>query len=157
MSKIHENLEYKDFTVPAGITTAVVCNKSGMLAVDGLCTLDGSAYTEYFAEDNMPTETCTVHQVGLVCAATGMRASETCPYKTTGVYVASPDGDGGGGGTAFCPHSFAADGTPLNNGTLTGGAVVGGVSGNAAVSGNSAQTGNTAQEIQNILNTNGGE
>ena len=131
MSKIHENLEYKDFTTPEGITTAVVCSKSGQLAVDGLCTAAGTAVTEYFASDNVPTETCTVHQVGLVCAATGLRASDTCPYKTTGIYMVSPDGDGGGGGTGFCPHSFAADGTPLYTGSLSGNAIITGVSANS--------------------------
>ena len=143
MSKIHENLEYKDFTTPEGITTAVVCSKSGKLAIDGLCTLDGSAVTEYFASDNVPTDYCTVHQVGLVCAATGLRASDTCPYKTTGVYLVSPDinadGTYGGGGTGFCPHSFAADGTYLYTGSTVGTAVSVSVNA-AAVSANQAAT-----------------
>ena len=40
MGRIHENLEYKDFTKPDGIVTATVCKKSGKLAVGGLCDLD---------------------------------------------------------------------------------------------------------------------
>ena len=36
MGRIHENLDYKDFNKPDGITTATVCKKSGKLAVAGL-------------------------------------------------------------------------------------------------------------------------
>ena len=59
MSRIHENLEYKDFTMPDDITTATVCRKSGKLVVSGLCDADprGSMVTtEYFAEGTVPTE-----------------------------------------------------------------------------------------------------
>lgn len=105
MAAIHENLEYKAFSTPEGITTAIVCNKSGKLAVDGLCTLDGSAHVEYFATGTEPTEFCDCHVVGPVCAATGLRAADSCMYKTQGVFVVSPEGDGGLGGTGWCPHS----------------------------------------------------
>ena len=40
MSRIHENLEYMDFTMPEDITTATVCKKSGKLVVAGLCDAD---------------------------------------------------------------------------------------------------------------------
>lgn len=105
MSTIHENLEYKAFSTPEGITTAVVCNKSGKLAVDGLCTLDGSAITEYFAAGTEPTEVCDCHVVGSVCSQTGLRASDSCPFKTQGVFVVSPEGETSLGGTGWCPHS----------------------------------------------------
>ncbi|XME01213.1 transglycosylase domain-containing protein [Lachnospiraceae bacterium C1.1] len=103
MKAIHENLENKDFTKPDGIVEKVVCKKSGKLAVDGLCTVDGSAYKEIFDKDNCPTETCTMHVSGYVCAETGLRANDTCPYKTMGVYIQSEDG----GGTEYCPHNVA--------------------------------------------------
>jgi len=97
MSEIHADLPYKDFDVPEGIVTKAVCTKSGKLAVDGLCSLDGSARTEIFASDTVPTEVCDVHAVGNVCALTGLMAADTCPYKTTGI-VASTSG--------WCPHSY---------------------------------------------------
>ena len=64
MSRIHENLEYMDFTMPEDITTATVCKKSGKLVVAGLCDADprGSMVsTEYFAEGSVPTEYCDHH------------------------------------------------------------------------------------------------
>ncbi len=122
MARIHENLEYKSFQTPEGITTATVCKKSGKLAVDGLCSLDGSAYTEYFAQDNVPTEYCDCHVLGNVCALTGLRAADTCAFKVPGVFVTSPektaDGEEGSGGTGWCPHSFL-NGVSLFNGDLS--------------------------------------
>ena len=112
MGRIHEGLEYKSFNRPEGITTATVCNKSGKLAVSGLCDTDGSAYTEYFAQDNVPTETCDYHMIATVCSATGLRSSETCPYSVPGVVVAAPDGDVYAS-TPFCEHSYSAEGIAL--------------------------------------------
>jgi len=111
MGRIHQDLEYKSFTRPDGITTATVCNKSGKLAIPGFCDTDGSSYKEYFATDNVPTETCDHHVLGTRCAATGLRCSDTCPYSTPGVIVAAPDGDIYAS-TPFCEHSYA-NGVPL--------------------------------------------
>jgi penicillin-binding protein 1A len=92
MSQIHENLEYKDFTKPSGITTATVCKKSGKLAVEGLCDADprGSMVTtEYFATDTVPTETCDHHVALNICTASGMIAGYFCPADqvTTAIYI----------------------------------------------------------------------
>ncbi|MCR5626900.1 MAG: PBP1A family penicillin-binding protein [Lachnospiraceae bacterium] len=108
MSRIHEGKEDPGFPQPAGITKAVVCNKSGKLAVDGMCTADGSAFSEFFAEGTVPTEACDVHGYGQICALTGLMASDTCPYKVPGVVS----------GTGYCPHSYDA----LGNSLYTGGA-----------------------------------
>lgn len=128
MSTIHDGLEYQSFKTPEGITTATVCNKSGKLAIDGLCNLDGSAYTEYFAAGTEPTESCDCHVLGNVCALTGLRASDTCPYITQGVFVVSPESDLtggtiGGGGTGWCPHSII-NGIPMYDGSTIPGAIV---------------------------------
>ena len=100
MSRVHENLEYKRFTMPSGISTATVCKLSGLLVTD-VCNADGCAITEYFAEGTIPTEYCLNHyslmfDKGLVCAVTGQSANETCPYAYEGESTAA----------GYCPHSM---------------------------------------------------
>ncbi|MDO5574088.1 MAG: PBP1A family penicillin-binding protein [bacterium] len=128
MSRVHENLENKSFTTPEGITSATVCNKSGKLAVAGLCDLDGSAYTEYFATGTQPTTVCDRHMVGYVCGLTGGRAADSCPYKVQGVIMVDPENDPYAS-TPYCIHSyingvpmFSVDGTGLPEGTTVNGA-----------------------------------
>lgn len=91
MSRIHEDLEYKDFEMPDGIVTAVVCKESGKLAIDGVCTNDprgNAAYTEYFAEGTEPTEYCDHHILMNICADSGQLAGVNCPNTyATGVYI----------------------------------------------------------------------
>lgn len=92
MQRIHENLEYKDFTQPEGIVTATVCKKSGKLAVEGLCDCDprGSMVeTEYFAAGTEPTEVCDHHISATICTASMMLANEFCPVENrqTSVYI----------------------------------------------------------------------
>ena len=84
MSRIHENLEYKTFPMPAGITSAAVCKKSGLLPVEGVCDLDPSVsqvYTEYFATGTVPTETCDHHVLLNICNETGLIANAFCPVE----------------------------------------------------------------------------
>ena len=100
MSRIHEGLEYKSFKMPEGITTATVCKKTGGLVTD-ICTADGCAITEYFATGTVPTEPCVDHysdvfDTGLVCAMTGQKATDTCPYAYQGEATAP----------GFCAHSL---------------------------------------------------
>ena len=78
MSKIHENLPNKGFPRVGGITEAQVCALSGKLPVAGLC--DNHIITEKFAEGTVPTEYCDVHYYGSVCAYTGLKATEVCPF-----------------------------------------------------------------------------
>ena len=89
MSRIHENLSAKDFTMPDGIVTAQVCKKSGKLAIDGVCDCDprGSmVYTEYFEEGTEPTEYCDKHYLGTVCTQSHMFANSECPAYS-GVFI----------------------------------------------------------------------
>lgn len=102
MGRIHENLEYKEFSQPEGIVTAAVCKKSGKLAVEGLCDADprGSMVeTEYFAAGTVPTEYCDHHVSATICTASGMLANEFCPMENrqAGIYIVggSPDTDDG--------------------------------------------------------------
>lgn len=106
MKQIHEDLEYKDFTKPEGIVTATVCSQSGKLPIPGLCDALGCTRTEYFASDNVPTETCDVHYSGLVCAATGQPACDTCPYRVPGVVTITIGDDGTANMATTCPHTL---------------------------------------------------
>lgn len=111
MSRIHEDKEYQDFIQPEGIVTATVCSKSGKLAVPGLCDLDGSAHSEIFDADNVPSSTCDKHVVGTVCGASGLRATDTCPFIQPGVIVVDDEGDPYAS-TPYCEHSYL-NGIPL--------------------------------------------
>ena len=104
MGRLHENLEYKDFTQPEGITTAAVCKKSGKLAVEGLCDADprGSMVeTEFFAAGTVPSEYCDHHVSATICTASGMLANEFCPQENRqgGIYIV-----GGSSGTEDGPY-----------------------------------------------------
>ncbi len=102
MGRLHENLEYKEFTRPEGIVTADVCKKSGKLAVEGLCDMDprGSMVeTELFAAGTVPNEYCDHHVSATICTSSGMLANEFCPEENrqSGIYIVggSPDTDDG--------------------------------------------------------------
>lgn len=56
MERIHENLAYKDFTIPTSVVQKSICTTTGLLA-----TSSCPSRTEYFAEDNVPTQSCTGH------------------------------------------------------------------------------------------------
>lgn len=103
MSQIHENLPAASFQKPSGIVTATVCSKSGKLPIAGIC--DAYLATEYFAEGTVPTDSCSVHVNGMVCAATGMSACTTCPFQRPGVIEIPPADDGTPGLTEYCPHT----------------------------------------------------
>lgn len=91
MNRMHEGLEYKDFTKPEGIVAATVCKESGKLAIDGVCTNDprgNAAYTEYFATGTAPTEYCDHHILANICSESGQLAGPNCPYTyASGVYI----------------------------------------------------------------------
>lgn len=94
MARIHEGLPYKDFTMPAGIVTATVCRKSGLLPITGACDADprGSMlYTEYFAEGTEPgyEDVCDHHALINMCEDSNLPAGIFCPQDrvTQRVYV----------------------------------------------------------------------
>ena len=90
MSRIHEDLPYKDFARPSGITTATVCMDSGYLPLDGICStcMKGNAtYTEYFALGTIPTATCNHHVKLDICSTSGQLASANCPNTVSKVYL----------------------------------------------------------------------
>lgn len=57
MSRIHENYEYKSFSMPASIESATVCSVTGKRVSCEFC----KGYTEYFAAGTAPTQSCNGH------------------------------------------------------------------------------------------------
>lgn len=119
MERVHEGLEYKDFTKPDGLTAATICKKSGKLAVEGMCDLDprGSMVaTEYFANGTVPTEYCDHHVSATICTASGMLASEYCPemFRQTSVYISGGSADSEDG-----PYLLPTDELALTPSTCT--------------------------------------
>ena len=85
MERIHEGLEYKEFTRPEGLTAVAVCSKSGKLPIEGVCDADprGSmVITEYFANGTVPTEYCDHHVAATICTDSNMLAGEYCPESS---------------------------------------------------------------------------
>lgn len=90
MEKIHENLDYVDFSKPDTIKSAKICTKSGKLAVEGVCDHAEGGSTvkqEYFASGTVPTEYCDVHVALTICTDSGLRATEFCPNTEEKVYL----------------------------------------------------------------------
>ncbi|MBQ2282752.1 MAG: PBP1A family penicillin-binding protein [Agathobacter sp.] len=92
MSTIHQDLPYKDFEKPSGITSAQVCMKSGLLPETGLCDADprGSmVYTEYFSKGTVPDTSCDMHIKVTICSESGLIANEFCPVEqvTEAVFI----------------------------------------------------------------------
>ena len=85
MSRIHEDLEYKEFEMPEGLVAVEVCSESGLLPIEGLC--DGCVITEWFAEGTEPQYTCDLHYAGRICAYDNKIACPNCPFAYDGVTV----------------------------------------------------------------------
>ncbi len=90
MSRIHEDLEYKDFTKPDEVIRVAVCKESGLLPIPGVCDADprGSAViSEYFASGTEPTEQCNHHILASYCDQSGTVAGSYCLWTTPGVAI----------------------------------------------------------------------
>ena len=84
MGRVHKDLPYKDFVQPDGIISAEVCNKSGLLPIEGTCDHDqtgSTVYTEYFELGSLSTKTCNHHIALDICESSGKIASADCPLS----------------------------------------------------------------------------
>ncbi len=61
MSRIHEDLEYKEFTMPDSVEKATVCSATGKMPSGGCPTV-----TEYFETAALPTSYCDGNHAGVV-------------------------------------------------------------------------------------------
>ena len=83
MTRLHENLEPKQFERPANIVSVSICTQSGKLATE-LCSHDprGSTIrTELFVQGTQPTEFCETHVQLQIDTTTNKIANEYCPEE----------------------------------------------------------------------------
>ena len=88
MEKLHENLPDKSImdVSPAqlGLVKKTVCSVSGLLATDA-CYADSAGHvpvTDWFLEENAPTQTCDMHAAVTICNESGQIATPNCPSET---------------------------------------------------------------------------
>lgn len=95
MNKVHAKLPAAKFIQPSGITTAVICSKSGLLATDE-CKNDpngNAAYTEYFVTGTKPTAYCDCHVKAEVCKVSGKLPSEQCKEVEERIFITRKNSD----------------------------------------------------------------
>lgn len=97
MRRVHSelNLEAKNFQRTGNITSATICNKSGLLATD-LCRTAGCAYSEEFVKGTTPTKSCETHVTAKVCGedyGSYKLATENCPDAKEVVFITRPNSD----------------------------------------------------------------
>ncbi len=82
MSRIHEGLEDEPFSYDDTLESAVICSKSGLLAIEGVCGHgkdDAVVYQEYFVPGTAPNSYCDRHKIFTVCRETNLLAMDYCP------------------------------------------------------------------------------
>lgn len=95
MNKVHTKLPAAKFEQPSGITTAVVCSKSGLLATED-CKNDqngSKAYTEYYVRGTVPTQYCDCHAKARVCSISGKLPGDNCKEIVERVFITRDNSD----------------------------------------------------------------
>ena len=113
MSRIHENLEEKDFKVPSSVERKSICTITGKLAGSGCPSI-----TEYFAKDTLPTETCSGHGYSY-----GSKSNSSTEDDSNSTANTSGDSnrENGSNSTTGNTTGNTATGGDTNGGTTTGG------------------------------------
>ena len=145
MSRIHENLEEKDFKVPSSVERKSICTITGKLAGSGCPSI-----TEYFAKDTLPSETCSGHgysygsksnsstedgnssNANTSGDSNGEDSSNSTTGNTTGNTTTGGDTTGGntaGGSTGGSTGGNTGSSTGGNTGGSTGSDTTGGSTG----------------------------
>lgn len=88
MSKALANVPIRQFSRPAGIVTATVDSKSGLLP--GPNTPPDHMVSDLFAAGTVPTKVDDTHQMMEVCAITGELPNDFCPDRITKSLVSLP-------------------------------------------------------------------
>lgn len=87
MDQLHDNLPYKQFEKPEGITTASFCAIQNAAPIPDVCSADyyGAGYygnmvsSDYAVAATTPSSQCTAHSIYRVCKETGYLAGPDCP------------------------------------------------------------------------------
>jgi 1A family penicillin-binding protein len=89
MERVLADTPARDFPVPSGLVTAVICARSGMAPTD-LCP---ETKTEIFVDGTAPTEPDNIYQKIGICAVSGQRANDFCPPELVAetVFEVYPD------------------------------------------------------------------
>ena len=117
MSRIHENLEEKDFKVPSSVERKSICTITGKLAGSGCPSI-----TEYFAKDTLPTETCSGH--GYSYGSKSNSSTEDDNSSNANTSGSSTREDGSNSATGNTTGNTTA-GSDTTGGTTTGGSTGG--------------------------------
>ena len=125
MSRIHENLEEKDFKVPSSVERKSICTITGKLAGSGCPSI-----TEYFAKDTLPAETCSGHGYSY-----GSKSNSSTEDDSNSTANTSGDSNRENG-------SNSTTGNTTGN-TATGGDTTGGSTGSTTGSSTGGSTGGT--------------
>ena len=135
MSRIHENLEEKDFKVPSSVERKSICTITGKLAGSGCPSI-----TEYFAKDTLPAETCSGHGYSY-----GSKSNSSTEDDSNSTANTSGDSnrENGSNSTTGNPTGNTATGGDTTGGTTTGGTTTGGSTGSTTGSSTGGSTGGT--------------
>ena len=128
MSRIHENLEEKDFKVPSSVERKSICTITGKLAGSGCPSI-----TEYFAKDTLPTETCSGHGYSY-----GSKSNSSTEDDSSSNANTSGDSNGENGSNSTTGNTT---GNTATGGDTTGGTTTGGSTGSTTGSSTSGSTG----------------
>lgn len=113
MSRIHENLEEKDFKVPSSVERKSICTITGKLAGSGCPSI-----TEYFAKDTLPTETCSGHGYSYGSKSNSSTEDDSSSNANTS---GDSNGENGSNSTTGNTTGNTATGGDTTGGTTTGG------------------------------------
>ena len=135
MSRIHENLEEKDFKVPSSVERKSICTITGKLAGSGCPSI-----TEYFAKDTLPAETCSGHGYSY-----GSKSNSSTEDDSNSTANTSDDSnrENGSNSTTGNTTGNTATGGDTTGGTTTGGTTTGGSTGSTTGSSTGGSTGGT--------------
>ena len=128
MSRIHENLEEKDFKVPSSVERKSICTITGKLAGSGCPSI-----TEYFAKDTLPTETCSGHGYSY-----GSKSNSSTEDDSSSNANTSGDSNRENGSNSTTGNTT---GNTATGGDTTGGTTTGGSTGSTTGGSTSGSTG----------------
>ena len=136
MSRIHENLEEKDFKVPSSVERKSICTITGKLAGSGCPSI-----TEYFAKDTLPAETCSGH--GYSYGSKSNSSTEDDSSSNANTSGSSTREDGSNSATGNTTGNTTA-GSDTTGGTTTGGST-GGTTGGSTGGSTGGTTGGSTE------------